>query len=72
MNRAESRLPFAGLPAVSGLGVACREAQADGVPCDHVAANCTDCARAAGTAIPAPARAPAPRVPGDGRVQADA
>ena len=30
----------------SGLGVGCAEAQADGVPCDVVTANCDHCARA--------------------------
>lgn len=30
----------------SGLGVACREAQADGVPCSDLGAQCGECDRA--------------------------
>lgn len=49
----------------SGLGVACSEAQADGVPCPEAGCDCKDCerARACATAYrfvaePLPGRAP--------------
>jgi hypothetical protein len=29
----------------TGLGVSCWEAQADGVPCDELGTDCTDCER---------------------------
>ena len=40
----------------SGLGVACTEAQADGVPCDVVGGDCVACQRASAAAL-APAAA---------------
>lgn len=49
-----------GFPA-PGLGVPCREAQADGTPCTQLRSDCADCDKAvqaeafADTKIPAPA-----------------
>jgi hypothetical protein len=43
-----TRPPLARLPraaARSGLGVACFEAQADGVPCSDLGTRCGDCDR---------------------------
>ena len=37
-----------------GLGVLCREAQADGVPCDDVAAYCYECERRRRLSAPQP------------------
>jgi hypothetical protein len=49
--------------ARSGLGVACYEAQADGVPCSDVGAQCGECDRAQtrrqGQDQPAPPASPA-------------
>ncbi len=51
----------------SGLGTACPEAQADGVPCSAPDRECTSCDRAAaflaGDAPPPPSMAPVPTSP---------
>ncbi|HEX9107073.1 MAG TPA: hypothetical protein VF832_07590 [Longimicrobiales bacterium] len=49
----------------SGLGVACADAQADGVPCDVVHGDCASCQRGAASALAAaaPARRPLSRRP---------
>jgi len=48
--------------AASGLGVACAEAQADGVPCSTPDCDCGDCERAAAAVVPR-VGAPAPGKP---------
>ncbi len=45
----------------SGLGVACTDAQADGVPCDMATGDCATCQRAALAAAAAPGRRPLSR-----------
>ena len=46
MVRAFVSVPGPVFPAPElGLGVLCREAQADGVPCDQLAVPCAECAR---------------------------
>ncbi len=40
--------------ADSGLGVACAEAQADGVPCNALDRECTSCERGAAAVVAQP------------------
>lgn len=46
LRHIEDREIWDGGDCVPGLGVPCREAQADGVPCAEVDADCRDCDRA--------------------------
>lgn len=47
MNGTPSTLPRTDVPQPApGLGVPCREAQCDGVPCPYCDSDCTDCERA--------------------------
>ena len=52
--------------AASGLGVACAEAQADGVPCTAPDCDCGSCERARAAAVPR-VGTPAPGEPAQSR-----
>lgn len=47
MNGTRTTLPRPEVPQPApGLGVPCREAQCDGVPCPYCGSDCTDCEKA--------------------------
>jgi len=52
--------PLYEVPAVSGPGGCCVEAQADGVPCTEIR-DCEVCGRAHPVAVPGSTPAPAPQ-----------
>lgn len=65
MNRPARRLALECDKPASGLGVACWEAQADGVPCGRLVSSCADCDRRPGLDPEFPAPAAGRKKPGD-------
>lgn len=59
--------PTQSLVAVSGLGVLCAEAQADGVPCPELGMDCATCEHARLPRQELAPRLPDPGWPGPGR-----